>query len=317
MAPDDPHALAIALRRLVVDDELRRRCAAEGLRTAGLYGWDVVAAQVAQLYDDVFRRLQQPSAQRARARARARSEIFADLHVHSHHSSDCVMAPRDILVRAKEVGLDVVAITDHNSTAGGREAARLAGDFGVRVIVGEEVKSSEGEVIGLFLDHDIPAGLSFSETITEIRRQGGVVYVPHPFDRLHTVPSLDLLREMLDDLDVMEIFNARVALQSFNERAERFAVRYRLAAAAGSDSHVLPGIGTAMTGMGEFSGPDDFVAALADSHIVRRPRSLLYLHSLKFVQTSLDGRTRTPRDDRVARASLSARARRNHHRRAK
>ena len=88
---------------------------------------------------------------------------------------------------------------------------------------------------------------------------------------------------------MIEVFNSRIAYPGFNERAVRFAERHRVPAAAGSDAHVLPGLGTALTGMAEFSGPQDFVAALSGGHIIRRPRSLLYLQSLKLIQTSFEG----------------------------
>jgi predicted metal-dependent phosphoesterase TrpH len=186
------------------------------------------------------------------------------------------------------VGLDVDAVTDHNEIAGGLEALALAERYGVRVIVGEEVKTSEGEVIGLFLTERIPSGLTFAETIAEIKRQGGIVYVPHPFDRMHMVPGSLLLKANLTDVDVIEVFNSRIAYPGFNERAVRFAERHRVPAAAGSDAHVLAGLGTALTGMSQFTGPDDFVEALRGSHIIRRPKSLLYLQSLKLLQTSLE-----------------------------
>ena len=160
------------------------------------------------------------------------------------------------------------------------------------MIVGEEVKTSEGEVIGLFLERTIPGGMTFAQTIAAIREQGGIVYVPHPFDRLHTIPSPPVLRANVADLDVLEVFNSRLAFPGFNELAERFAQRYRIPAAAGSDSHVLPGIGTALCGMDDFTGPGDFVAALAESRIVRRPRSLIYLQSLKFIQTTIGGQSK-------------------------
>jgi hypothetical protein len=140
-------------------------------------------------------------------------------------------------------------------------------------------------VIGLFLTERIPPGLTFAETIARIKEQGGVVYVPHPFDRLHSVPGSTLLKANLTQIDVVEVFNSRIAYPGFNERAVRFAERHRVPAAAGRDAHVLPGLGTALTGMGEFTGPDDFVEALSASHIVRRPKSLLYLQSLKLLQT--------------------------------
>ena len=197
------------------------------------------------------------------------------------------MPVASILERAREVGLDVVAITDHDSVAGGLEARELADRYGVRVVVGEEVKSTEGEIVGLFLERTIPGGMSLADTIAAIREQGGVVYLPHPFDRLHTIPEPAVLRAHVDEIDVVEVFNSRLAFPRFNEAAERFAQRYRIPAAAGSDAHVLPGIGTALCGMDDFTGPRDFAAALAESRIVRRPRSLVYLQSLKLLQTGL------------------------------
>jgi hypothetical protein len=109
------------------------------------------------------------------------------------------------------------------------------------------------------------------------------------------VPSSDVLRANVTDIDVLEVFNSRLAFPGFNEQAERFALRYRIPAAAGSDAHVLASLGTALTGMDDFTGPEDFVAALAESRIVRRPKSYLYLQSLKLVQTSLDGQSRQER----------------------
>ena len=207
--------------------------------------------QIEALYDDVVARRRHPLARRRRQQR----ELFADFHVHSHHSKDCVSPVADILERAREVGLDVVAITDHDSVAGGLEAREIADRYGVRVIVGEECKTAEGEVVGLFLERTIPPGMTFAETVAAIKEQNGVVYVPHPFDRLHTVPSAAVLRANVTDIDVLEVFNSRLAFPGFNEQAERFARRYRVPAAAGSDAHVLASIGTALTGMDDFTGP--------------------------------------------------------------
>ena len=285
--PRDPRALAAALRILVREPETRARLAAAGARTAGRYDWPLVVDEHERLYDEVARRRRHPAARRRRQQR----ELFADFHIHSQHSKDCVSPTADILERAREVGLDVVAITDHDTVAGGLEARELADRYGVRVIVGEEVKSAEGEVVGLFLEETVPPGMSFAETIAAIKDQGGIVYVPHPFDRLHTVPSAALLRANVADIDVLEVFNSRLAFPGFNEQAERFARRYRIPAAAGSDAHVLASLGTALTGIDDFTGAPDFVAALAESRIVRRPRSYLYLQSLKLVQTGLDGQS--------------------------
>jgi glycosyltransferase involved in cell wall biosynthesis len=288
--PRDVPALAAALSRLLDDGELRHRLATHALRVSRRYDWERVTGEIVDVYDEVARRRRHALPRRRRQQR----ELFADFHIHTHHSKDCVMPVADILERAREVGLDVVAITDHDSAAGGLEAREIADRYGVRVIVGEEVKSSEGEVIGLFLERTIPGGMTFAATVAAIKDQGGIVYVPHPFDRLHTIPSPQVLRANVAAIDVVEVFNSRLAFPGFNELAERFAQRYRIPAAAGSDSHVLPGIGTALCGIDDFDGPAGLVAALAESRIVRRPRSLIYLQSLKFIQTSLGGSARTP-----------------------
>ncbi len=282
MPPHKARDLAAGLERLLRDAPLREASAERGLETVRRYSWEIVSDEVMQLYRDVIRgRLKRRSA----PRRHLEPELFADFHVHTSHSKDCAMEVEEVLERASEVGLDVIAVTDHNEIAGGLEALALAERYGVRVIVGEEVKTSEGEVIGLFLTERIPPGLTFAQTIAQIKEQGGIVYVPHPFDRLHAVPGSTLLKDNLTDVDVIEVFNSRIAYPGFNEKAVRFAERHRLTAAAGSDAHVLPGLGTALTGMGEFTGPDDFVEALSGSHIIRRPKSLLYLQSLKLLQT--------------------------------
>ena len=279
--PHNARALAAGLERLLRDTELRDACAARGLESVRRYSWDIVSDEVMQLYRDVIGgRLRRRSV----PRRHLEPELFADFHVHTSYSKDCAMAVEEVLERAAEVGLDVLAVTDHNEIAGALEAQALAERYGVRVIVGEEVKTCEGEVIGLFLKERIAPGMTFAESIAEIKRQGGVVYVPHPFDRLHSVPGSTLLKANLTDIDVIEVFNSRIAYPGFNEKAVRFSERHRVPAAAGSDAHVLPGLGTALTGMGEFTGPDDFVEALSGSHIIRRPRSLLYLQSLKLLQ---------------------------------
>ena len=106
----------------------------------------------------------------------------------------------------------------------------------------EEVKTADqGEVIGLFIEEKIPRGMTLQETIAEIRRQGGLVYVPHPFDRMHAVPDYEHLLDVVEDIDAIEVFNPRVAFSAFNEEAARFAAKYRIVAGAGSDSHVAAG----------------------------------------------------------------------------
>src|SRR5207248_4705617 len=198
--------------------------------------------------------------------------------------------------------------TDHNEISGALQASSQAAAAGVKVIVGEEVKTAgEGEVIGLFIREKIPRGLSIEETVSEIKRQGGLVYVPHPFDRMHSVPDYEHLLRILDDVDAIEVFNPRVAIGAFNEEASRFAAKYRLPAGAGSDSHVAQGLGSVRIRMRDFDGPAEFMQSLRDAEILTRPSSLLYVQALKFLQT----RATPPAAQRASRARRVRRARRS------
>ena len=213
--------------------------------------------------------------------------INADLHIHSNYSKDCATSVEAILSTAREIGLGAIAIADHNEIEGAFLAQQLAaGD--PFVIIAEEIKTAEGEVIGLFLRKAIPPALSFDETLSQIKEQGGLVYVPHPFDALRTTPTYRALVDNLHRIDVIEIYNAKVALSSFNLSAERFAAKYNIVAGAGSDAHVPQGLGTAMIRMPRFTDPQSFMAALWEADIIARRKSLLYLQSLKLLQTTVD-----------------------------
>ncbi len=132
-----------------------------------------------------------------------------------------------------------------------------------------------------------------AETIAEIRRQGGLVYVPHPFDRLHSVPDYEHLLEMVEEIDILEVFNPRVALTAFNDEAERFAAKYRIVAGAGSDSHVAQGLGSVRQRIRDFDGPQEFLEAMRDADITRKHKNLVYVQALKFLQTT--GRPKAPK----------------------
>jgi hypothetical protein len=212
--------------------------------------------------------------------------IDVDLHMHTDHSPDCATPVEVLLATARAQGLGAIAVTDHNEISGALEARAQARAAGVKVIVAEEVKTAgQGEVIGLFIEEKIPRGLSLEETVAEIRRQGGLVYVPHPFDRMHSVPDYEHLLTILDDVDAIEVFNPRVAIGAFNDEAARFAAKYRIIAGAGSDSHVAQGLGSVRIRMRDFEGPGEFLQSLRDAEILTRPSSLLYVQALKFLQT--------------------------------
>ncbi|HYM54965.1 MAG TPA: PHP domain-containing protein [Solirubrobacteraceae bacterium] len=244
-----------------------------------------------------------------RDRLAGRPLIDVDLHMHTDHSHDCATPVEVLLASAREQGLGAIAVTDHNEISGALEAHAQAAAMGLKVIVGEEVKTAgQGEVIGLFIEEKIPRGLSLRETVAEIKRQGGLVYVPHPFDRMHSVPDYEHLLTILDEVDAIEVFNPRVAIGAFNEEASRFAAKYRIPAGTGSDSHVAQGLGSVRIRMRDFDGPQEFMQSLRDADILTRPSSLLYVQALKFLQT----RATPPSARRASKARRLKRLRRAH-----
>ncbi|MEJ7716573.1 MAG: PHP domain-containing protein [Thermoleophilaceae bacterium] len=261
--PRDAETLAAQLRRLVEDEDLRSRLAAEVERAAPELSWSRVADDMEELYAEVAARRHSTGNPSVRRRLSSRPLVDVDLHMHTDHSPDCA-TPVDVLLdTAKARGLDAIAITDHNEVSGALEARDRAD--GIKVIVAEEVKTAEqGEVIGLFIEEKIPRGLTLEETIAEIHRQGGLAYVPHPFDRMHSVPDYEHLLPVVDEIDAIEVFNPRVAFTSFNEEAERFAAKYRIAGGAGSDSHVAQGLGSVKISMRDFDGPEEFLESLRE-----------------------------------------------------
>jgi predicted metal-dependent phosphoesterase TrpH len=283
--PRDVQTLAGQLTRLVRDADLR---GALRDRIAGRHeelGWSRVADEFEALYGEIAgRRHDSNGNSKVRRRLAGRDLIHVDLHMHTNHSHDCATSVGRLLEAAKERGLGAIAVTDHNEISGALEARDRAD--GIKVIVGEEVKTKDqGEVIGLFLEEKIPRGLTLAETIAAIRDQGGLVYVPHPFDRMHSVPDYEHLLGVVEDIDAIEVFNPRVAFSAFNEEAERFAAKYRIVAGAGSDSHVPQGLGSVKIAMRDFDGPEEFLESLRDADIIRRRTSLLYVQALKFIQT--------------------------------
>ncbi len=241
-----------------------------------------VAATLDELYAGLARRRRRRSA--PEDPLSDRDWIACDLHMHTHWSHDCSIEVPDLLDHAEAIGLGAIAVTDHNVFGGAREAAELARRRRLTVIPGEEVKTDgQGEVIGLFLTEEIPRGMSFGDTIAAIREQGGLVYVPHPFDRMHAIPEPLTLHRHLAEIDVFEVYNARLLFEAYNDEALRFARKYNLTAGAGSDAHVLQGVGTGALRMRAFHGPEEFMLSLRTAEVLRRPKSLAYLQSLKWV----------------------------------
>jgi hypothetical protein len=283
--PRDALTLAAQLERLLRDPKLVSGYT-ESIRAARPdIEWSRVADEFEELYERIAaRRHDANGAPQLRKKLGSRDFIHVDLHMHTDHSPDCATPVDTLLDTAKRVGLGAIAVTDHNEISGALEARERAN--GIKVIVAEEVKTADqGEVIGLFIEEKIPRGMTLQETIAEIRRQGGLVYVPHPFDRMHAVPDYEHLLDVVEDIDAIEVFNPRVAFSAFNEEAARFAAKYRIVAGAGSDSHVAQGLGSVKIRMRDFDGPEEFLESLRDADIVRKRQSLLYVQALKFLQT--------------------------------
>jgi len=276
-----PELASAGVARLAEDREARDRLARRGRADAEAQSFAAVAGQLDRLYRGLS------GLRRTHAAADPladRDWIVCDLHMHTSWSHDCSIEPRELVDYAEAIGLGAIAVTDHNVFGGALEAAELARGRDLTVILGEEIKTDgQGEVIGLFLQEEIPRGLPFADTITAIREQGGLVFVPHPFDRMHTVPDAATLHRHLAEIDLFEVYNARVLFDTANDEALRFARKYNLTMGAGSDAHVLQGVGTGALRMRAFDGPEEFLVSLRTAEVLRRPKSLLYLQGLKWV----------------------------------
>lgn len=195
-----------------------------------------------------------------------------DFHMHTHFSYDCMTSPEALVRRCQDVGLTCVAVTDHNSIKGS-QAVKAIAPF--TVVLGEEVKSTAGEITGLFIHEQIEPGLSPLDTAKRIKEQGGLVSVPHPFTGMgRSSLSHGPLMEILPYLDIMEGFNARTMDARLNEEGRRFAEEHGLVVTAVSDAHTLGELGSTYTEFPEFDGgPLGFKEALREATYVQRPAS--------------------------------------------
>lgn len=201
-----------------------------------------------------------------------------DCHLHTALSGDAVTSIDELAERVKQERLDVVFITDHNVTTAAVAAAERG--IGCRVIVGEEIRTTDGDIIGLFLTERVPYVLPLAEAVGLVRAQGGLVSLPHPFDpgrsSLGGVKAEELCAAGI--ADVVEAFNAKIADQALNQQAAELAARYGIPGVAGSDAHDPEGVGAAWLEMPDFDGPAEFLAALAVAEITgeHRPHAVRY-----------------------------------------
>jgi len=178
-----------------------------------------------------------------------------EFHCHTIFSKDSLTRPADLVATCRRKGIDRVVVTDHNTIAGARVAQALDPE---RVIVGEEIMTTRGEILAAFVSEEIPKGLSPQETLRRLKDQGAFISVSHPFDKLRKGgwKEADLL-EILSEVDAIEVYNSRCMNPRFNREARQFAEKHNMAGTVGSDAHVTFELGRSLMSLEPFTGPDE------------------------------------------------------------
>ena len=203
----------------------------------------------------------------------------ADLHIHTKYSLDCDTSLEQIISRCEEIGINCIAIADHGTVEGALKIQDIAP---FPVIVAEEILTPHGEIMGMFLEEGISSGLSAGETISRIKAQGGLVCIPHPFC-MFRASALDtnILEEIIEQVDIIEVFNARSLLHRSSAKAQIFAQKYGIPGSAGSDAHTPCEIGNGYVEMPQFNGKDDFLDALVEGRVFgHRTNPLVHINSV-------------------------------------
>lgn len=195
--------------------------------------------------------------------------LRVDLHMHSNASYDCAVPPERMADAARRLGFSPTVLTDHDTIAG----ALALQEAGLPVVVGQEITTADGELIGLFLDRAVPSDLTATETVRAIKEQGGLVYVQHPYDRYRKHLREDAVELIARDVDIVEVFNARCDDEA-NQLAWGLRRTLGAAAGAGSDAHRVEDIGAVYVEMDPFDGAQSFLRSLRDARIVERPRRM-------------------------------------------
>ncbi len=207
--------------------------------------------------------------------------LKADLHIHTEYSMDCATSLDEIVTRCQELGIGCVVIADHGTIEGALKLREMAPFM---VIIGEEILTHDGEIMGLFLKETIPSGISADDAVAAIKAQGGLVNIPHPFDRLRGSAIDDQVLERLvsrGQVDALEVLNSRSILGRGLALAKLFAGKHCLAKMAGSDAHSPSEIGHAYLEMPQFEGRDDFLKAVSRGKVCGgRSSPLVHLRSM-------------------------------------
>jgi predicted metal-dependent phosphoesterase TrpH len=201
--------------------------------------------------------------------------LSVDFHTHTFASHDSVSTPEPFIRVARRRKLDRVVVTDHNTITGAQVLQALAPDL---IIVGEEIMTTQGEILGIFVTREVPGGLDPQETIRRLRDQGAFISVSHPFDHFRSGAwELEPLMEILSLVDAIETFNARCMLPGANHRAADFAVKNSLAGTAGSDAHAPIELGAARMLLPDFSTPEELREVIHLGRLAAR-RSTFWVH---------------------------------------
>jgi len=178
---------------------------------------------------------------------------------------DCGTSLEEIVNHCLKIGINCIAVVDHNTIAGALKLREMAP---FRIVIAEEIRTSIGELMGLFLSEEVPRGLSAEETIARVKSQGGLVGIPHPFGRAPLQNSKKLLTdEVLSQVDIIEVFNSRSPFPSSSAKVQGLVLKYRLAVSAGSDAHTSGEIGKAYVEMPDFNSPSEFLVSLSQGRI--------------------------------------------------
>jgi len=204
--------------------------------------------------------------------------LKGDFHIHTKYSMDCSNELEDIIKRCLKLGLTCIAIADHDAAAGALELQKIAP---FKVIVAEEILTYDGEVMGMFLKERIASGIPIGKAIAAIKEQGGLVNIPHPFDPMRGLRlDEDEFNKLAPQIDLIEVFNARVLSAQTNKEAVSFAKEHNLPGTAGSDSHSIGEIGSVAVELNDFNSPAEFLTALKTAKIVgRRASPFVHFHS--------------------------------------
>lgn len=201
--------------------------------------------------------------------------LKADLHIHTKYSMDCQTPLEKIVKRCQELEINCIAIADHGTTEGALEMEKIAP---FKVIVAEEILTTQGEIMGMFLRETIPGGITPQEAVRRIREQGGLVNIPHPFETIRGSALKDkFIDEIAADIDLMEVLNSRSPFPANSNKARAFAEKHGIPGSAGSDAHTVCEIGNAYIEMPEFNNKEEFLKALAQGRIQGK-RAGMFVH---------------------------------------